>query len=220
MGRLGSRLVFRPSRVDDRFHVTVSVSAALAVKGDGPRMDRNRETDLLAKAKTGDVSSFEEALAPYLPALLAYGRTICGDHHAAEDVVQESVLIAYRNLGHFFPETDFGAWLRAIVRRKALEMRRTLRKVRLGFEESFERVFEDPGPEAVSPWRNALSECLKQLDGRAGQVVRGFYFEGLDLLQIAATIKTTLEGTKQLLYRTRLILRTCVRKRVGMEGVS
>lgn len=183
-------------------------------------MDRNREADLLAKAKGGDVSGFEEALAPYLPALVAYGRAICGDHHAAEDVVQEAVLIAYRNLDHFFPETDFGAWLRAIVRRKALEMRRTLGRVRLGFEESFERVFEDPGPDAVAPWRNALTECLKQLDGRAGEVVRGYYFEGRGLAEIAAIVKTSLVGTKQLLYRTRVILRNCLRKRIGMEGVS
>ena len=86
-------------------------------------MSADDESDLLDKAKAGDGAAFELLLVPHLPMLFAYSRAICGDYHAAADVVQETALIALRRLDHFFPEADFAAWLKAIARREALSAR-------------------------------------------------------------------------------------------------
>lgn len=178
----------------------------------------NEEADLLARARAGDARSFEGLLLPYLPMLFAYGRAICPDFHAAQDVVQETALVAFRNLGHFFPDADFGTWLRAIARRQALAARRKLSRVRLGLEGTLERVFEDPAPEAAAPRRRALADCLKTLGDRAGRVIRAHYFEGTALAELAGALGTTAEGVKQLLYRARAGLRDCVRRRLRPEN--
>src|SRR5262249_42656769 len=78
------------------------------------------ESGLLELAKAGDREAFASALGPYLPMLYAYSRSICADHHIAQDVVQQTALIAYRKVGFLFKEVDFGTWLKGIARREAL----------------------------------------------------------------------------------------------------
>jgi RNA polymerase sigma-70 factor (ECF subfamily) len=148
-------------------------------------MDTNREEELLAQAKAGDTKAFELAVEGHLPMLFAYSRAICGDFHTAQDVVQETVLIAFRKLAHFFPEADFATWLRAIARREALNARKKMTKVNLLTEDAIERYFVEPAEDAAAPRREALARCLQLLSGRMHQVIRAHYFEGRRLAQIA-----------------------------------
>lgn len=175
------------------------------------------ESELLGRAKGGNRQAFEALLAPHLPGLLAYIRVICGDHHAAHDALQQTLLIAYRKLGLFFAEADFATWLRAIARREALDMRKKLARAPSAVLDLIEACYEDPVPHEPSPRARALDECLKRLDGRAGDVVRGHYFDGTNLEAMARGMGTSVSSVKQLLYRVRLSLRECIRKRLGTE---
>lgn len=174
------------------------------------------ETDLLAKAKAGCAEAFAESLEPHLPMLYAYSRALCGNHHTAEDVVQETALIAYRRLNCLFPEADFAAWLRAIARRLALAARRLDAKLTL-VEGAIEAAYNEPEPKAIVAEREALSECLKALDGRAEQIVRGHYFQGAPLAELVATLDLKLNTVKSILHRARQALRECLRRRLGWE---
>ncbi|MCI0359308.1 MAG: RNA polymerase sigma factor [Planctomycetaceae bacterium] len=174
------------------------------------------ETDLLAKAKAGSAEAFAEVLEPHLPMLYAYSRALCGNHHTAEDVVQQSALVAYRRLNCLFPEADFAAWLRAIARRLALAARRLDAKLTL-IEAAIEGAYNDPEPNAGAAEREALAECLKTLDGRAEQIVRGHYFQGAPLTELVATLDVKLNTVKSILFRARQALRECLRRRLGWE---
>ena len=48
--------------------------------------------------------------------------------------------------------------------------------------------------------------------------MRGHYYEGLALASISKSLGMTLAAAKQMLYRTRLALRECIRKRLASEG--
>jgi RNA polymerase sigma-70 factor (ECF subfamily) len=181
-------------------------------------MDAVNEAELLARAQAGDTAAFEESVKPHLAMLFAYSRAICGDHHAAQDVVQETVLIAYRKLSLFFVEADFSTWLRAIARREALNARKKLAKMPLLAEDAIERYYAEPQSEAESPERQALRACLQLLAGRMSSVIRGYYFEGRPLAELAASMNQTVSAVKQLLYRARLALRDCVRRRLAQES--
>ena len=180
-------------------------------------MSADDESDLLDKAKAGDGAAFELLLVPHLPMLFAYSRAICGDYHAAADVVQQTALIALRRLDRFFPEADFAAWLKAIARREALSARRKTVKLTPLVEEVIEAAYADPAPAAVAPQREALAKCLELLPGRSRDVIRAHYFDGLRLLDIAAATKVKLNTVKSLLHRARLSLDDCVRRRLGLE---
>ena len=176
---------------------------------------REMENDaaLLARAKKGDAAAFEALVTPYLPMLFAYSRAICLDFHAAQDVVQETAIIAFRNLNHLFPEADFSTWLRAIARRQSLEARRKLHRFARFAEEAVERAYEDPAPAEVSAQRTLLVDCIRALGERGQGVVEGHYFRGLSLSEVAARLETSVTAVKQLLYRSRKLLEECVKKR-------
>lgn len=176
------------------------------------------EAELLGLAKGGDRPAFERLVRPYLAMLFAYSRAIAGDYHAAHDIVQQALLIAYRKLNLFFPEADFGTWLRAIARREALDARKKKARPALVTLEAIEAFYQDPGPPEESPRRAALGECLRGLGGRMGDVVRGHYFDGLHVGAIAERVGMTAAAVKQLMYRARLALRDCVRKRLQAEA--
>jgi RNA polymerase sigma-70 factor (ECF subfamily) len=184
-------------------------------------MDDPAEIELLNQAKAGDRVAFERALKPHLPTLFGYSRAICGDYHVAQDVVQETALIAFRNLNHLFAETDFATWLRAIARRQALAARRKLARLGLGIvEEAVEAVYQDPSPAATASRRAALQKCLEALGGRLGQVIRGHYFQGSKLAELADAMAMKVNAVKQLLYRARLSLRDCIRERLRLEQMG
>src|SRR5262249_36918208 len=137
------------------------------------------------QARAGDRQAFGHALTPYLPMLYAYSRSLCGDHHTAEDIVQQTALIAYRKISFLFPEVDFGIWLKGIARREAFSERRKAAKLRPVIEAILETAYDDPTPEAVAPEREALGECLKRLQGQAAAIVTAHYFQGDKLTDIA-----------------------------------
>jgi RNA polymerase sigma-70 factor (ECF subfamily) len=175
------------------------------------------ELELLARAKRGDAPAFERLVTPYLPMLFAYSRAICLDFHAAQDVVQETAIIAFRNLKHLFPEADFSTWLRAIARRQALEARRKLHRFARFAEEAVERAYQDPDAPALLARRKLLGDCIRTLGERVQGVVEEHYFRGSRLSEVATRLKTSVSAVKQLLYRGRKMLEECVKKRLITE---
>jgi len=176
------------------------------------------ESRLLKTAQGGDPKAFERILRPHLSMLFAYSRAICGDFHVAEDVVQETAQIAYRKLNFFIPEADFSGWLKAIARRQALAARRSLTKTNLVADDVIERVYQDPAPAASGRRGEALTECIDTLEGRAAQAVKGHYFEGVKLNELADRMGMTSVAMRQLLHRVRVLLLECVRRRLSVEN--
>lgn len=179
-------------------------------------MSTGDEAQLLALAKSGNKAAFEQALLPHLPMLLAYCRAICGDFHTAQDAVQETALIAYRNLEKLFPEAEFAGWLKAIARLQALAARRKQDRVDLVAEDVLEAAYNDPSPTAVDAEQEALVKCLDALDERSRSVVRAHYFDGLRVAEIAAQRDLNLNTLKWLLFRARQLLQDCLQRRLGM----
>jgi len=183
-------------------------------------MDERLEGELLEAAKAGDRQAFERAITPHLPMLFAYSRAVCGDHHAAHDVVQEVALIAHQNLNHLFAQTDFASWLKAIARRQALSMRRKLNRAPLLTEPLLETVYHDPTPQAAAPRREALAKCLQGVEGKLGRVLHDHYFQGLKVPELARAMNLTRHAVAQILYRGRTLLRECIQRRLNEEAAS
>jgi RNA polymerase sigma-70 factor (ECF subfamily) len=176
------------------------------------------ESHLLEQAKAGDREAFALALSPYLPMLYAYSRSLCGDHHTAQDIVQQTALIAFRKVTFLFPEVDFACWLKGIARREALSERRKANRLRPVVEEVLEAAYDDPTAEAVAPERDALGECLKRLQGHPAAILNAHYFLGHKLTEIAAQMGLNGNTVRTLLHRARLSLEDCVRARIAPEN--
>jgi len=75
---------------------------------------------LVQLIRDGHVSVYEDLVVRYSRAGMLTALRILRDHHAAEDVVQESFVIAYRRLDSLRNGSKFGGWFMRIVSRQAL----------------------------------------------------------------------------------------------------
>ncbi|RPH35917.1 MAG: hypothetical protein EHM91_16645, partial [Planctomycetota bacterium] len=74
-----------------------------------------------------DAGGFESQVRLHHRRLLAYALALTRRLDASEDLVQDALLIAHRDLAKYDASRDFGAWLRGIVRMKYLEWTRSHR---------------------------------------------------------------------------------------------
>src|SRR5262245_9639150 len=77
--------------------------------------------------KALESKGFEALVREHHRRLLAYGLALTRRSDAAEDLVQDALLVAHRDLAKFDASRDFGAWVRGIVRMKYLEWTRSHR---------------------------------------------------------------------------------------------
>jgi RNA polymerase sigma-70 factor (ECF subfamily) len=84
--------------------------------------------ELIARSQSADGAvrecAFAELVRRYERTVIVTIWAIVRDFHTAQDVGQETFLIAYRNLGSLRTPNAFSAWLQRIARREALRAAR------------------------------------------------------------------------------------------------
>jgi RNA polymerase sigma factor (sigma-70 family) len=151
-----------------------------------------------------------------------------GDGHAAEDVLQQALVIA---LGHGSPPTEADeqrAWLRGVVHNA---IRRHVRSSHRGRDAvqraAFERrgaqmILENPGTACDGGSRDrivrAVYWAVTALDHEDQDLFYAFYRCGLSHASIADRLGTTVKGIEARLYRLRARLRTAL-EQCGEEAL-
>src|SRR5688572_5410785 len=107
------------------------------------RMERS-EGDLLEAAGRGERQAIEEILARHEAQIYRFGLRMCGDEESARDVLQETMLAAFRNLPGFRGEATLSTWLYQIAPSFCIKHRRGERPF-----EPLPRELEEPagGPD-------------------------------------------------------------------------
>jgi len=85
-------------------------------------------TQLLQRCKNGEQSAQFEIYKLYYKAMFNTSIRILNDSFEAEDVMQESFLVAFTKLSTFKGEVTFGAWLKRIVINKSITQFRKNKK--------------------------------------------------------------------------------------------
>jgi RNA polymerase sigma-70 factor (TIGR02960 family) len=78
------------------------------------------EIELLVRAQTGDETAFTTLAEPLRPQLLAHCYRIVGSLHDAEDLVQETLMAAWRGLEEFQGRASVRSWLYRIATNRCL----------------------------------------------------------------------------------------------------
>lgn len=137
---------------------------------------------------------------------------LAGDHGAAEDVVDAAFMAVWQGAGRFGGTTqgEARAWLRQILRHKAVDWLRANGRFDLGFDGDEGGADPAPDPEHCALAGDAasgLAKAMSRLSLDQREAVMLCYFEDLPLSDIAA-IAGCPEGTvKTRLYHARLKLR-------------
>src|SRR5438270_1255642 len=124
------------------------------------------ELALVAAAKAGDISAFEELVRRYDRNVFRIAQHITQSREDAEDVVQDAFLKAFQNLANFQEQSKFYTWLVRIAVNEALmklRRRRTGRTVSLDQEIETD---EDTMPREVADWAPNPEQMYNQSELR------------------------------------------------------
>lgn len=133
-----------------------------------PREDALRsELVLIERILAGERELFMELVRPYQKLVYSMAASIVKSDHDAEDVSQEALFKAFKNLSQFRGECKFSTWIIQITLNEA---RHRIRKKQRAHEDSMDCGFEnDEGdyvPIDFADWREIPSEALQRKELR------------------------------------------------------
>src|SRR3981189_939058 len=91
-------------------------------------MDAIEAGAVLARARQGDSDAFRVLVERHSRSVFRLAFRMTGNEQDAEDVVQESFLRAYRQLGKFDERASFGTWLYRIAANCSLDLVRSKKR--------------------------------------------------------------------------------------------
>jgi RNA polymerase sigma-70 factor (ECF subfamily) len=173
-------------------------------------MDVTESAAVLARARQGDSEAFRALVERHSRSVFRLAYRMTGNEQDAEDVVQESFLRAYRQLGRFESRANFGTWLYRIVANCSVDLMRSKQarhdQVR---GESLDEAVEMPPAQTPGPERLAQSaeierrvrdalNALSPLE-RAAFTLR--HYEGRSIDEIGRTLGLGTSAAKHSVFR-------------------
>ncbi|MBV8945247.1 MAG: sigma-70 family RNA polymerase sigma factor [Solirubrobacterales bacterium] len=176
---------------------------------------RTRSMDqrvLLATAQAGDEGAFRELIEPYRHALEVHCYRFLGSAQDAEDLVQETLLRAWRALDRFEPRAQFQTWLYRIATNACLdELGRRSRR-----PEPVDPFPDQPVLEAAPPTYDpvaryamregvelALVRAMQELPPRQRAVLIFRDVLGWSASEVAEVLESTVASVNSALQRAR-----------------
>ena len=155
--------------------------------------------------------------------LLAYARALLGNYTAAEDAVQEAMLVVMQKFDQFQEGTSILAWCRAIVRLEVLRVKQQRQREQTlaerlmddAIDAAFEEFQQAQRRDDAESWRKALERCLQQVPQRGRRVLRARFVDELSYQQIGQRVGMTLEAVRKALFRIKKQVRSCVETCLG-----
>src|SRR5205085_2852471 len=124
--------------------------------------DASVSDQTLARARAGDEAAFRELTEPYRRELQLHCYRIVGSAQDAEDLLQETLLAAWRGLERFEGRASVRAWLYRIATNRSLDALRASRRR----PEELQRMSEAPAPTRraepiwLEPYPDVLLESI------------------------------------------------------------
>ena len=178
------------------------------------------EVDLVSAAKGGDQHAFVELCRRHSPLLTRGITRIVRNREDAEDVLQDTLARAFRNLAGFRAQCSFRTWIMTIAKNNSLML---LRKRRTRPETGFGLITAEgkeveilqvsdpnPNPEQVYAKRQAshrLSQAVSMLPPGFRMLVERYHQDDVRLVDAANAMGITVAAAKSRLLRARNRLR-------------
>ena len=141
-----------------RYHLQVEVVQ--------PKLEMNQE-ELIRRVQAGESELFYDLIQPHEKSVYFAAFSVLGNPADAEEVAQEALLKAFKNLGNFRLESKFSTWLVQIAINEALMRRRKDHKhLYESIESGLESDEGDYVPRDFADWREIPSETLARKELR------------------------------------------------------
>jgi len=174
---------------------------------DHDRTEEKTDDELAREARDGSLRSFEELARRYKRRLFVYLRPRLGSDEDAEDMVQDTFLKLYRNIGNYDPAYRFSTWLYTSANRLAIDSFRKNAAVRDKLIAEADRELRDPASAAeAGSGGSGLWDTAQALGETRFRVLWLRYGEDMTIEEIAAVLGRTRLAVRVLLHRARTSL--------------
>ena len=165
----------------------------------------------VALARDGDSDAFRALVDRHGRAVYRLAHRMTGNPQDAEDVVQETFLKAYRQLGRFESRANFGTWLHRIAVNCSIDLIRGRKHQEMGQDANDLELLDSGDDQRVdpSPERLMLSSEVQERVGRAmggltameraAFVLR--HFEGQSIEEISKALGLKTNAAKHSIFR-------------------
>lgn len=172
------------------------------------------EVELLERARSGDQAAVDELLKRYERSIYRFGLRMCGDEDAAREVLQETLLAAFRKVREFRGDAALSTWLYQVARSFCIKERR----LREGEPRSHESVSSKEARAVLAPASSQdaqaharevaglIQAALRSLSEEAREVIVLRDVEGLSSEEAAEVVGVSPAALKSRLHRARLEL--------------
>ncbi|MCB0472017.1 MAG: sigma-70 family RNA polymerase sigma factor [Flavobacteriaceae bacterium] len=170
--------------------------------------DNNQHiTKLLQRCRKGEQSAQLEIYKQYYRAMYNISLRILKDSYEAEDVMQESFLIAFEKLGTFKGEVTFGAWLKRIVINKSITHLRKNSKYQTVTLDVVPDQDDSSGQSDDNDYSKVrakqLLECIKKLKDNYRLALTLNLIEGYDYEEISDIMGISYQNTRTMISRAK-----------------
>jgi RNA polymerase sigma-70 factor (ECF subfamily) len=185
-------------------------------------MDVSDAAAVLARARQGDGDAFRELVERHSHRAFQLAFRMTGNEQDAEDVVQESFLRAYRQLGRFEARANFGTWLHRIVANCAVDLLRTRqakqRRLSDPIDDAEPLPSGTPGPGRLAESSEVRARVESAIAGlspleRAAFALR--HHEGRSIDEIGRTLGLGTSASKHAVFRAVKKLRVALAPYAG-----
>ena len=215
-----------------------SLDSGRAAMTDDPRPN---DADLLARVHAGDQGAFTTIYDRHIDVIYGSVLRFVGDRQAAEELVQDTYLAAWRHAGQYEPSAgSVLGWLLGIARHKSIDRARSIARrphvVRLDgpederTEDRLERAMaatgattvgsaahDDPEVAAMRAWERAVVRgALGSIPPAERQALELAYDEGLTQSEVAARLGWPLGTVKTRTRRGLGVLRAALESVPGL----
>ncbi|MFN4258744.1 MAG: sigma-70 family RNA polymerase sigma factor [Gemmataceae bacterium] len=167
------------------------------------------------------VEAFVRLLGQNQRRVFLYVMSLVPNRTEAEEIVQETNLVLWREFERFEMGTNFAAWACKVALHQVLAWRKRKQRDRLEFSVEFiEAVAEEAAATAehLEERAAALARCIDRLPARHRELLQLRYSEGLSIEAIAGRAARTVDAVYRALSRIRQTLHECVTRTLTQEG--
>ncbi|MEL6427612.1 MAG: sigma-70 family RNA polymerase sigma factor [Planctomycetota bacterium] len=179
-------------------------------------LPRHGASRVAGAASRNEQVLFEALVRQNADALFVYVRACARDAGLAEEVFQDTLVVAWERLADYDSRRPFAAWTRGIARRILQAKRRersTSRSLSDGLAEQLEVRFhalDARAGDTLDEKLAALRGCLERLSARDRDAIDGRYALGLRGAPLAERLQTSLENARKIVQRARTKILDCM----------
>jgi RNA polymerase sigma-70 factor (ECF subfamily) len=177
----------------------------------------DRDTSFLARARAGETAAFAELVRRHSPELFRLAYRLTRQEQDAEDVVQETFLRAFRQLGRFNGRSSLQTWLYRIALNCATDLLRKRR--REAPEEDGETLPSAlPSPESAAAGaelQRRLTAAFSRLSASENAAFVLRHVEALPIEEIGRVLGVSRAAAKHTVFRAVRKLREALGPRTG-----